>query len=542
MVCAALLLAACDASSVPPSPVENQTLTQAGKPTALHISNVSVVEGQTANLSVYKTGGNGKPISAVWRVGGASGSIILNGSTPVTIAVPTVDDNIINGTRTITVTISAMVSGSALSASATITELDNDVAAPPPPVVTPPPPPTTQTCPDGSVIPVTSACPPPVVVTPPPPPTPSWVPSPSLTGVAPIPSEFDPATAVQPSGPASSGAPDLGAFRFICAAGQLRRDDPIVYPGQPGKSHLHQFYGNLSTDAYSTYASLRASGKSSCGDSRSNNAVNRSGYWMPALLDGLGDVIQPDQVAIYYKRWPATDPHCNSQGGYPTAFNVEGQACVALPFGLRFIFGANMMNLAQSPTGAVQFMCTENLANYETMTQALDRCRSITGPTHFIVRIEAPNCWDGKNLDSPDHRSHVAYSSYGGDATGMGGWGYLRCPTTHPYVIPTFTMNVQYTIAAGDNTRLWHYSSDEMVPGTAPGTTFHSDWFGAWDPVVQAMWTNNCINLDLSCQSGNLGNGYGMAGADWSRYFDASGNMISSNLNPNRLVRIADIP
>ena len=40
-----------------------------------------------------------------------------------------------------------------------------------------------------------------------------------------------------------SAAPDVvGAFRFVCTAGQVLKDDPIVYPGQPGKSHVHQFY------------------------------------------------------------------------------------------------------------------------------------------------------------------------------------------------------------------------------------------------------------------------------------------------------------
>ena len=37
----------------------------------------------------------------------------------------------------------------------------------------------------------------------------------------------------------ASAAPDvLGAFRFICGAGSLAYDDPIVYPCQPGASHL----------------------------------------------------------------------------------------------------------------------------------------------------------------------------------------------------------------------------------------------------------------------------------------------------------------
>jgi hypothetical protein len=97
----------------------------------------------------------------------------------------------------------------------------------------------------------------------------------------------------------------VGAFRFICQPGQLLYDDPIVYPGQPGKSHLHQFYGNTAANAYSTYESLRTSGDSTC-----VSTLNRSGYWMPAMLDGKGNVVRPNFVAIYYKRRPASDPKC----------------------------------------------------------------------------------------------------------------------------------------------------------------------------------------------------------------------------------------
>ena len=323
-----------------------------------------------------------------------------------------------------------------------------------------------------------------------------------------VPSNFDVMSELVPYDMPGSSAPDFGAFRFMCMPGQVLRDDPIVYPNQPGKSHLHQFFGNTAANASSTYESLRTTGQSTC-----QSPVNRSGYWVPALLDGKGHVVRPDIVGVYYKRWPATDPHCNSQGGYPTKFNVEGAACVTLPNGLRFIMGYNMLNPAQSPTGAVEFLCTQDLASYETMTQALQRCKRTGLPTtQILARIDAPNCWDGKNLDSADHRSHVAYASYGD-------WGYLRCPTTHPYVIPTFTMSISYTVLSTDDTSTWHYSSDEMIPGTAPGTTFHGDWFGAWDPTVMAMWMDNCINKDLNCSAGNLGNGYGMktsAGFTWT--------------------------
>ncbi|RYF04348.1 MAG: DUF1996 domain-containing protein, partial [Oxalobacteraceae bacterium] len=104
----------------------------------------------------------------------------------------------------------------------------------------------------------------------------------------------------------ASGAPDVvGAFRFICNPGQLLADDPIVYPGQPGRSHLHQFFGNTAANANSSYASLRTSGESTC-----NNMLNRSAYWIPAMMNGRGKVVRPDYISIYYKRRAVNDPEC----------------------------------------------------------------------------------------------------------------------------------------------------------------------------------------------------------------------------------------
>jgi hypothetical protein len=56
------------------------------------------------------------------------------------------------------------------------------------------------------------------------------------------------------------------------------------------------------------------------------------------------------------------------------------------------------------------------------------------------------------------------------------------------------------------------------MPPARPGTTYHADWFGAWDNNVMAMWMDNCINKLLNCAAGNLGNGKQMkqyAGFSW---------------------------
>ena len=317
-----------------------------------------------------------------------------------------------------------------------------------------------------------------------------------------IPSNFDIQSELVPSwgsgAIAPSAAPDVvGAFRFICNAGQVSFDDPIVYPGQPGKSHLHQFFGNTGADASSTYASLRTSGGSTC-----TSPLNRSAYWMPAMLNGKGQVVRPDYVSIYYKRRPVSDPECRRQGA----------ACVEIPRGLRFIFGFDMLNHKAQKTGGGYFNCdgpTGIAGHYPTIVDVAKNCP--VGNKLGAV-ISAPDCWNGKDLDSPDHRSHVAYGRYGDD-------GGYRCPVSHPYIIPTFTLGAWYSVdetldrsGKWDGTfASWHLSSDDM-PGMPmkPGSSFHTDWFGAWDDQVMKIWTDNCINRLLNCSGGDQGNGQQM--------------------------------
>src|SRR6476620_9145132 len=123
-------------------------------------------------------------------------------------------------------------------------------------------------------------------------------------------------------------------------AGQLAKDDPIVYPGQSGKSHLHQFIGNTATNASSNYQSLRTTGGSTC--TRSTGiSPQRSAYWMPAMLDGVGNVVKADWMNTYYKQFPASDPKC----AQTMDASVVGK-CIAMPNGLRFILGYNMATMS----------------------------------------------------------------------------------------------------------------------------------------------------------------------------------------------------
>src|SRR5690606_38523679 len=78
--------------------------------------------------------------------------------------------------------------------------------------------------------------------------------------------------------PGSSG---VGEFRVNCYYSHMSFDDPIVFPGKTRATHLHTFFGNSGANANSTTDSILNSGGSTC----TGGTVNRTGYWVPSVID-----------------------------------------------------------------------------------------------------------------------------------------------------------------------------------------------------------------------------------------------------------------
>ncbi len=276
---------------------------------------------------------------------------------------------------------------------------------------------------------------------------------------------------IQPNGanPEPSGD-GVGAFRVSCKFSHMNFDDPIVYPGQVGRSHLHTFFGNTSLNANSTADSIALGGNSTC----SGGTANRSGYWIPSLIDTRDGTPLPPLLAVFYYK-----------SGY---LGVNPQNIIDLPRGLRMIAGYPNANNAQDAWEIGVWNCG-TLHSSDKKSIPAD-CPA--GST-LEVHIDFPQCWNGNDLDSPNHRSHMAF------ATGNG------CPTTHPRAIPVITFNISWLVPESNATAHWRLSSDMYTDG-AGGYSMHGDWFNGWDQRVTEQWMTHCVRPPGNC-SNAIGNG-----------------------------------
>jgi hypothetical protein len=294
-----------------------------------------------------------------------------------------------------------------------------------------------------------------------------------------VPGAFGPGVVTIPDPEATEVTDGVGAFRTVCTQSHSSNDDPLAHPGHPGMSHLHQFFGSGTTDAYSTTASLMQGG-SSC----NGGTANRSAYWSPAMLDGAGREVQAQWAITYYK---------SGYGG------VAPGDVHQLPAGLRMLSGEPGRTAADTRPSwerDVFWFCQQPQG--EVLTGRVAEIPSCPDGSELVMSVQFPQCWDGVHLDSVGHRSHMAHA----DPSYLGG-----CPTTHPVPIPAITENVHWPVTG--STAGWRLASD-MYDGPG-GRSGHADWWNGWDPAVVAVWMANCVNAGVDCHADSLGDGRRLA-------------------------------
>jgi hypothetical protein len=259
--------------------------------------------------------------------------------------------------------------------------------------------------------------------------------------------------------PTAAGHP-AGSFAVQCGLSHTLRDDPIVYPSQPGASpHRHAFYGNDRTNAGSTRAGLLQGG-TTCTDREDLAAM-----WIPTAQRKKGG------------EWRNVTPH-RERTYYFGSIRASLGETQTLPKDLKYI-GGNPRADSWRRNPAVGWFCggesplrpwPYDCSRYQTTGQ--DGVRAI---------VAMPYCWDGR-LDSFNHVSHVIYPDPS-DRTPH--TKPAPCPNSHPTNIPSVSIRIHFELkdpcagatpcgpnAGGRNVKL-RFSS-------GPYYTLHADFWNVW--------------------------------------------------------------
>lgn len=254
----------------------------------------------------------------------------------------------------------------------------------------------------------------------------------------------------------STASEGSGVFSITgCSDAGVRRADPIVAPGHSHGSHLHQFVANVGTRASSTYDEMIRA-ETTC-----MLSADTSAYWVPALLDRKGRAAELRSANAYYR-----------------ASATRAGMIVAFPQDLRIVAGAPDV---RTGTDTVVGWSCDDASPYRPK---IPNCKKQPG-RYVKAHIVFPSCWDGVNLDSADHRSHVAYPDG------------ARCPATHPVPVPRLSMHFTWKV---ENGRGFSLSSDEMF-GTRRGRSLHSDFWNTWNQEALEDLVEACLVGGKSCKA-----------------------------------------
>ncbi|MFF6874573.1 DUF1996 domain-containing protein [Streptomyces sp. NPDC012474] len=286
-----------------------------------------------------------------------------------------------------------------------------------------------------------------------------------------------------PNGLAANGdTGSTGTFTTECGTNGnnlFNSDNLIVAPGvDNGAHHTHDYVGNQNNDAFSSDDDL-ANADTSC-----QNQSDKSTYYWPVLRlqDGSNE-------------FDAQDAGGGAEGNVGTILeasqaeikfvgNKKGDV-VAMPKFLRVITGdakafTNGLNNANT-----SFSCT----GFEDR-QVTDKYVVCPEGSQVVRTSNFQSCWDGQNIDSANHRDHVAFVQADGSCAN----GFQA--------IPQLQVRLVYDVPAPtiENGQVQNpYAVDGFPEQLHKPITDHNDFINVMDENLMNKVVQ-CINSGQECQ------------------------------------------
>jgi hypothetical protein len=290
-------------------------------------------------------------------------------------------------------------------------------------------------------------------------------------------------------------------LRFACSQLTVDRVDPIVNPGMRYTPHLHQIVGGNSFNITMDPAGHDLAGQSTC--TSCSFKEDFSNYWTAFMFfkNKNGE----------YKRVPQVgnggpQGKLINDGGLDLYYIPSGKV-TAFKQGFRMIAGdaANTNDRSVSASNICHRCWTspnENTFVGGAPCTGSDTVAIPSDPKCKMIRqtIIFPHCWDGVNLDSPNHKSHVAYSGAGGGASGGG-----NCPASHPVKLPQIMYELMWNVTEFSDKANWPSSGAPfMYSMNLGGSAAHGDYVFGWkDQTLQKAMDNRC-NLNRDCTAAGI--------------------------------------
>ncbi|MEU0409463.1 DUF1996 domain-containing protein [Streptomyces griseorubiginosus] len=301
--------------------------------------------------------------------------------------------------------------------------------------------------------------------------------------------------------PPAQGDASRGTFVTSCgvnANGLFNSDNVIVAPGvSNGAHHFHDYIGNQSNTAFASDQDL-ANAETSCVDQG-----DKSTYYWPVIrlqngtreqdadkpgggIEGnAGEIVTPKEVTLTFVGNPRSK-------------------VTAMPRLLRIITGDAKAFVNGTANANASWSCT----GFEDR-QLKDKYPLCPQGSDVVRTFKFQSCWDGRNIDSANHRTHVAFAQNDG-----------TCPNGFQ-AIPQLVQRIVYDVDApslndgGRTTPL--FAVDSFPEQLHKAVTDHGDFINVFDEDLMNEMVG-CINDGRDCGAGtgqdDPGNGGDNGGND----------------------------